>query len=165
VRSVVLRPGIVYGAGGGIPGMLARGELPVVGDGRQRWPLVHLDDLADLYLRALEAPPGSLLHAVDGWEAMIELALAGRVGAGAGTTVDRIDLPTARERMGTFADALTLDQRVIAQNTRRLTGWRPKAAPAIEDLLVGSYARGAPRLSARDWRPSAPAPSRAGGGS
>lgn len=143
VRSVVLRPGIVYGAGGGIPGMLARGELPVVGDGRQRWPLVHLDDLAGLYLRALDAPPGSLLHGVDGWEAMIELALAGRVGAGAGPTVDRTDLPAAREQMGAFADALALDQRVIAQHTRRLTGWKPNAVPAIEDLLVGSYAKAA----------------------
>lgn len=137
VRAVVIRPGVVYGRGGGLPGMLARGELPVVGDGRQRWPLVHLDDLADLYLCALEAPAGSLLHGTDGWAAMIELALAGRAGAGA--AVERLDLAAARARLGAFADALALDQRVAADRTRRLTGWTPRAAPAIEELLAGSY--------------------------
>lgn len=141
VHSVVIRPGVVYGRGGGLPGMLARGELPVVGDGRQRWPLVHVDDLADLYLRALEAPAGSILHGTDGWAAMVELAIAGRVGAGAGTDVERLDLDSAREKLGAFADALALDQRVAADRTRELTGWRPAAMPAIEELIVGSYAR------------------------
>lgn len=140
VRSVVIRPGVVYGRGGGLPGMLARGELPVIGDGRQRWPLVHVDDLTDLYLRALEAPAGSLLHGTDGWAAMIELALAGRFGAGGGTEVERLDLAAARERLGAFADALVLDQRVAAERTRELTGWRPAAPPAIEELMIGSYA-------------------------
>lgn len=142
VRAVVIRPGVVYGRGGGLPGMLARGELPVVGDGRQRWPLVHLDDLADLYLRALEAPAGSLLHGTDGWAAMIELALAGRAGAGAGGALERLDLAAARARLGAFADALALDQRVASDRTRRLTGWSPRAMPVIEELLAGSYRAG-----------------------
>jgi nucleoside-diphosphate-sugar epimerase len=64
VRGVVLRPGIVYGRGAGIPGMLLRGDLPLIEPGTQRWPLVHVEDLAQLYVLALDAPSGSVLHGV-----------------------------------------------------------------------------------------------------
>src|SRR5262249_59722748 len=61
VRTAVLRPGIVYGRAGGILAAYlraarARGAAPYVGVGTNRWPTVHLDDLAALYVRAL-APP------------------------------------------------------------------------------------------------------------
>ncbi len=75
VRAVVLRPGIVFGRGGGLPGMISRGELPIVGTGTQRWPLVHIEDLADLYIMALRAPAGVILHGVTGTLTMGEFAL------------------------------------------------------------------------------------------
>ena len=72
IRSVVIRPAIVYGRGGGIPAGFVEsarkeGAARYVGTGKNRWPLVHVDDLADLYLLALEkAPPGTLLLGVSG---------------------------------------------------------------------------------------------------
>jgi nucleoside-diphosphate-sugar epimerase len=72
VRSVVIRPAIVYGRGGGIPAGFRdsarkEGAARFVGSGGNRWPMVHVDDLADLYLLALErAPAGTLLLAVSG---------------------------------------------------------------------------------------------------
>lgn len=138
VRGVVVRPGIVYGRGGGIPGMLRRGELPVIGDGAQRWPLVHLDDLADLYVRALTAPGESILHGVSATMPMRELALL----AAADTRVvpAGISLEQARVRLGDFADALALDQQVSSVRTRELTGWRPHGPSPVEEFLAGSYA-------------------------
>lgn len=66
LRTVVIRPGIVYGDGGGIPGMMAAqakaGELRIVGDDANRWPLVRIDEIADLYLRALERSPAQALY-------------------------------------------------------------------------------------------------------
>src|SRR5205823_8943417 len=55
VRGIVIRPAIVYGRGGGIPAMLVQaanqsGAAWYVGDGQNRWPVVHVEDLADLYL-------------------------------------------------------------------------------------------------------------------
>src|SRR3954469_16063815 len=63
IRSIVIRPAIVYGRGGGIPAGFAEsaqkdGAARYVGTGENRWPFVHVDDLADLYALALEkAPP------------------------------------------------------------------------------------------------------------
>ena len=133
-RAVVLRPGIVFGEDGGIPGMVARGELPVVGDGAQRWPLVHVRDLADLYVRALAAPAGSVLHGVSTAASMRELALLG-AGAHGRDVVAALSLERARARFGPFADALALDQIVSSARTRALLRWRPRRTSVVEALL------------------------------
>ena len=72
IRAVVVRPGIVYGGGrGGIPASffgtaLKQGAAQTVGEGANHWPLVHVDDLAELYVRLVErAPAGSIFHATD----------------------------------------------------------------------------------------------------
>src|SRR5690606_10008908 len=75
MRGIVLRPGVVFGEQGGVPEMIARGELPVVGDGTQHWTMVHVRDLADLYVRALGAPPGAVLHGIALAATMREVAL------------------------------------------------------------------------------------------
>ncbi|GAC1525962.1 MAG: hypothetical protein NVS2B8_11260 [Vulcanimicrobiaceae bacterium] len=66
LRTVVIRPGIVYGEGGGIPGMMAAqartGDLRIVGDGANHWPLVRIDEIAELYLRALERAPSRAIY-------------------------------------------------------------------------------------------------------
>jgi nucleoside-diphosphate-sugar epimerase len=42
------------------------GAVRYVGTGENHWAAVHVDDLADLYLRTVEhAPAGTLLNAVD----------------------------------------------------------------------------------------------------
>ena len=68
IRTIVIRPAIVYGRGGGIPAEFSEsarkeGAARVVGTGENRWTLVHVDDLADLYLLALEQAPGGHLAA------------------------------------------------------------------------------------------------------
>lgn len=139
VRGVVVRPGIVYGRGGGIPGMVARGELPVILPGTQRWPLVHLDDLAKLYVRALGAPAGSVLHGVATSMTMGELGL---LAAAAGALEpERVPLEEARQRFGAFADALALDQDVAADATRAAVDWHPAGPGPVAEFLAGAYAR------------------------
>lgn len=125
VRSVVIRPGMIYGEGGGIPGQLGRGELPVVGDGSQRWPLVHRADIAVLYRLALAAPGGSALHGVAEHRPMIDVARRAMADRGRRGEPQRLPLDEARERLGALADALALDQQVDSRHTRRLTGWEP----------------------------------------
>lgn len=124
VRRIVIRPGIVWSTNGGIPGMLARGDIPLVADGRQSWPMVDVEDLSDLYRRALQAPDGSILHGVAFHAKAEEVAMAA-----AGRNVDKLrrqpDLTAARKELGAFADALALDQRVSAEQTNRITGWNP----------------------------------------
>ena len=53
LRTMVVRPGVVYGGGAGIMGdvfkQASNGLVRVVGDGNNHWPLVYDRDLADLY--------------------------------------------------------------------------------------------------------------------
>lgn len=133
VRTVSLRPGVVYGGDGGMLGMMARGELPLVGDGSQRWTLVHRADLADLYLRAVEADSlPAVLHGVAHHRTAREIF---RSVAGASVPAP-VSLEEARQALGPFADALALDQWVSARATRDATGWAPMhPAPGAEGPL------------------------------
>lgn len=125
VRAIVIRPGVVYGRNGGITGMMARGELPVVGDGENRWPVVHIDDLARLYVAALEnAPAGSILHGVG------DVVRQGDIGERLGA--DSLPLDDALDAMGDFAGALALDQNIAARHTSDLLGWEPREATILE---------------------------------
>ena len=148
VCSVVLRPAIVYGDGGGIPGSLVEegrttGRVRVVGDGWQEWPMVHRGDLADLYVRCLDVPAGTLLHAASGPSyAARDVALAAARAAGDDVVVERWPLPEAREELGSYAEALALSQRVSGRRAAERTGWRPSGPSFLEDML-GGYLAGA----------------------
>ena len=62
IRTVVVRPGIVYGGARGIVGDLLKdalnGLVRVVGDGQNHWPCVYDRDLADLYVRRRDQSRG-----------------------------------------------------------------------------------------------------------
>ena len=132
VRTVIVRPGLVYGNDGGIPAALGRGDLPIVGDGAQLLPLVHREDVATLYIAALErAPAGSILHGVAHHMRAAELATV--LAAGSGPR--RLPLPQARQEYGALADALALHQEVESSHTQELVGWSPEhAQPGVEEL-------------------------------
>jgi nucleoside-diphosphate-sugar epimerase len=142
VRTVVIRPGIVYGHGKGIPAMLqprADGAVPFVGDGSNHWPLVDVDDLARLYELAIEkAAPGSLFLAVSENLPVRDIAEAMREGRHA-TRIESIPLDAARTRLGPFADALVLDQQATSKRAMLLLDWSPHAPSLLEDLRHGSY--------------------------
>ena len=148
VRSVVIRPGVVYGRGGGIAADFVRssresGAARLVGTGENHWPVVHVDDLADLYLRALgSATGGTLFLATDGSGYRVrEIAEAASIGAGAGGKTKSWPLDEARGTLGAYADALALDQLVSSERARVTLAWRPRAVSILEDLRHGSYAR------------------------
>ena len=54
---VIISPGLVYGAGGmllAVVELLRNGRYRVMGDGKNYWSLVHVADLAELYVLASE---------------------------------------------------------------------------------------------------------------
>ena len=147
VRAIVLRPAIVYGRAAGVPGMFVQsanetGVARYVGTGENRWPVVHVEDLAGLYVRAVEkAETGTLFHAAAGRAYRVkELAEAASFGADAGGRTESWPLEDARKTLGAFADALALDQQVSSEKARSILGWNPSAIPILEDLRSGSYA-------------------------
>jgi len=146
VRSIVIRPAVVYGRGEGIPAGFVEsarthGAARYVGSGENRWPVIDVDDLADLYVRALEkAPAGTVLLAADGSAHRVkEIAEAASIGAGAGGRTESWPLEEARKTLGAYADALALDQQVSSERARAMLGWKPRASGILEDLRLGSY--------------------------
>lgn len=142
VRSVVMRPGVVYGRGGGTPGTFVssarrKGVVRYVGDGRQRWAFVHVDDLAELYLLALDAPAGTVLNAAG--PSIPVHRVAETAAAANGARAEAWPLEEARAVLGTYADALALDQQVSAERARSL-GWTPSRPSVLDELRTGSYA-------------------------
>jgi nucleoside-diphosphate-sugar epimerase len=147
IRSIVIRPAIVYGRGGGIPATFVEsaqkdGAARFVGTGENRWPFVQVDDLADLYVLALEkAPPGTLLLGVSGPAYKVrEVAAAASRGAGAGGATSAWPLEEARAQLGLYADALALDQQASGSRAEEMLGWRPSRPSVLEDMEHGSYA-------------------------
>jgi nucleoside-diphosphate-sugar epimerase len=102
-----------------------------------------VDDLADLYLLALEkAPPGTLLLGVSGRPYRVrDVATAASRGAGANGRTAAWPLEEARAKLGLYADALALDQQASGKRAQELLGWRPYRPTVLEDLEHGSYAR------------------------
>lgn len=146
VRAIVIRPALVYGRGGSIPAMLTKsaretGATRFVGDGQNRWPFVNVDDLAQLYVLALEkAAAGSVYNASHGPSYRVgEVAEAASIGAGASGKTQSWPLEEARKAIGPFADALVLDQQVSGEKAKKELGWAPRAGSVLDDLKTGSY--------------------------
>jgi len=129
IRSVVVRPGVVYGGpGGGIPAMffgtaLKHGAAHTVGPGANHWPMVHIDDLSELYVRLVErAPAGSVYYAADASRlTQKEIAEAASRAAGKDGKVQ------AQQPDGSpYQEALMLDQQISSEKARNDLDWRPR---------------------------------------
>lgn len=157
VTGVVVRPGMVYGGSAGLyaPYFADAGKgATYVGDGKNRWPGVHVDDLADLYLRVLELAPTKLaampaadrvFHATDGvQERVAEIARAAAKAAG-GKDPQSFPIDAARKAMGPFADALSQDQVVASTRSESVLGWRPRVRGFVRNAaeMHAEWKRGA----------------------
>ncbi|HXH23797.1 MAG TPA: NAD-dependent epimerase/dehydratase family protein [Vicinamibacterales bacterium] len=130
VRTAVVRPGIVYGGAHGIIGDMLKdadnGLLRVVGDGTNHWPCIYHRDLADLYVRLVGSPDAAgVFHANDeADERVIDIVEAIAAHARRRPDVRHVPLQEARVKMGSYADALALDQ-IVGSPRARAIGWAP----------------------------------------
>jgi nucleoside-diphosphate-sugar epimerase len=130
LRTSVIRPGIVYGGNRGIVSDLLKnalnGLIRVIGTGENHWPLVYDRDLADLYVRVASMPSASgIYHANDEGDETVNAIVEGIARHLSATPdVRHVPLEEARKKLGAYADALALDQRVRGPRARAL-GWSP----------------------------------------
>ncbi|MDB6426357.1 NAD-dependent epimerase/dehydratase family protein [Curtobacterium sp. 20TX0008] len=142
-RTTIVAPGIVYGRGAGIPAMFVgdgEHEVRLVGDGSQRWTTVHVDDLGELYVLAVQRgeQDGYVVAATGDNPTVREIAEAGAHGS----PVVAESADDSRERLGrTYADALLLHQEASGAHARAAFGWNPTRPTLVEDLASGSSAR------------------------
>lgn len=144
VRSAIICPTLIYGQGSGlnpnsiqIPFLVAQardaGSVRVVGKGLNRWSTVHIDDLSDLYVLALQsAAPGAFYFAENGESSFAEMgeAIAERLGLG---PVDTIPADEAAALWGTAKAYYTFgsNSRVRANRARTELGWTPRHDSAL----------------------------------
>ena len=149
LRTIVVRPGVVYGRGEGVVGSLfrdaANGLVRVVGDGTNHWPLIYDRDLSDLVARlAAHNEANGIYHANDeGDERVNDIVNAIAPYLPMRPDVRHMPIAEARARLGAHADALALDQVVRSPRARAL-GWLPS---------LKSVAGNAARLL-EEWRGS-----------
>jgi nucleoside-diphosphate-sugar epimerase len=144
VRSAVICPSTVYGTGTGlnprsvqIPALVdqarASGVVRIVGRGLNRWSNVHVEDVAELYLLALQkAPAGAFYFVENGEESFADIgaAIARRLGLG---PVQSWSVEEATERWGEdYARyALGSNSRIRAKRAREELGWSPRHRSAL----------------------------------
>lgn len=139
LRTVVVRPGIVYGGGRGIVSDLIKdalnGLIRVVGPGKNRWPCIYDHDLGDLYLRILESPTAAgIIHATDEADEKVEdivEAIAAQVPQR--PDIRNMPMTEARKKLGAYADALALDQKVRSPKARAI-GWTPTQTGVVNSV-------------------------------
>jgi nucleoside-diphosphate-sugar epimerase len=152
IRGIVIRPTLIYGRGIGVaatsiqlPKLIdiakKQGVPGHVGPGLNIWSHVHIADVADLFLLALDkAQAGSLFYAENGEASFKSVAQSiGRMlGLGERTkswaTGEAVDLlgPGAYLSFGS-------NSRVRGKRSRAL-GWKPKGGTLADEIERGVYA-------------------------
>ena len=148
VRSAVICPSLIYGVGRGlnpssvqIPFLAGNarehGVVQLVGAGLNVWSNVHIDDVVQLYLLALErAPAGALYFAENGEASFSEIgaAIARRLGL---RGVESLPPEVAASRWGESKAYYTLgsNSRVRGKRARSELGWAPRHASVIDWIL------------------------------
>ncbi len=142
-RPVIVRPGLLYGGENRLidiffvqPGK-GSGAVPYIGDGANHWALIHLDDLARLYVAALSAPAGSVYLGVSGVNPTArEVVEACARAAGLDGKTVSLSLEQAREQMGPIADAFALDQQLSSAKAQRELGWTPVHTDPLNEFAT-----------------------------
>lgn len=111
-----------------------RGLSAYVGDGRNRWPAVHLADAARLYRLALEkAEAGAKYHAV-GEEGVTLRDMAEAIGRGLKIPINSIAAEKAMDHFGWLGAFIGSDAPASSQRTQQQLGWRPTGPGLMADL-------------------------------
>jgi nucleoside-diphosphate-sugar epimerase len=147
-RTIVVCPSMIYGTGTGlhrdsaqVPGLMrvsrALGAGVHVGRGENRWSNVHIADLVDLYLLALDrAPPGSFFFAENGQASLKDIAAAISRQLGFGDRTRALSLAEALEHWPPSAVhySLASNVQVTAAKARGVLGWQPRHGAILDEI-------------------------------
>lgn len=142
IWPIVIHPAMVYSVDGGVfGGMYAEAAsgraVRIVGAETVRWPLVHQDDLADLYRLALEkASPGDsyIGSAIDG----VPVGQLARAFSRSLCGQEMAPVITSEQdavaELGSWAAGYGRDQLQSGDKARRKLGWRPVHLEPLQEI-------------------------------
>ena len=137
LRTVVMRPGHVYGGIGGLINILFTSTqnqaVTIVGEGHNRWPMVHLQDLAYAYVSAAERElTHVILNVVDDSTATLrEMAEAIARAANLEGKIHSLPIEEAKKQFGPVAEGFAIDLTINNSRIKRLLGWQIHHAPFV----------------------------------
>ncbi|WP_394825673.1 SDR family oxidoreductase [Pendulispora albinea] len=144
-RVALLRLGVVHGNGDRhfLPKLIAiaraKGISAYVGDGAQRWPMVHLRDAAEAYRLTLErGAAGARYHAI-AEEGVAVREIAAVIARKLGVPLVSQSPEEAAAHFGPLAPFVSRDRPTASARTREELGWSPHRQGLLEDLEQGSY--------------------------
>ncbi len=141
-KTVVLRPGCVYGNVGGLTSILFNSltnkSVTVIKDGHYRWPMIHVNDLAHAYVSTAEKELSSVvMNVVDDSSATVrEMAEAIAQSAKLHGKIVSLSYDQALKQFGPMVQGLTIDLQVNNSRIKRLLGWQIHHAPFINDVDI-----------------------------
>lgn len=154
VRPIVICPSLIYGVSRGpkrhsmqVPWLIALarkngGTARHYGPGENLWSNVHIDDLVELYVRAIKsAPAGAFYYAENGENSMRELGVAISRMLGQDGTTRPMTLEEAAAEWGDGAaqDTMGSNSRIRAVRARKELDWAPRARSLISEITDGCY--------------------------
>jgi len=142
LRTVVIRPGCVYGGKGSLTAMwFAEAErsntISVIEEGHNRWPMIHRDDLAECYALVAEKELSGaiVLNVTDGTHYSVrEMVEAAAQASGIEGNITSIPFSAAINRWGALAQGLAIDQKVSHERATRLLNWHPRHLSFIDEV-------------------------------
>ena len=155
VRSVVLCPCLIYGRGTGanpdsiqVPNLIrqaVRSGVPrYIGDGENVWSTVHIDDVADAYLLALDgARAGSFFYLENGEASLKSIVESIARLVGGKRSPESWGMDEAIAEWGPQAAWFSLggNSRISADKARKVLGWKPAGASLVHEIEHGWYRR------------------------
>ena len=133
IAPIIIHPGMVYEPAGGVFASFVaaarkRRPIRVVGGEHVRWPLVHREDLADLYALALERGTSRASYigaAIAGFPVgRIARAFAQRFGL-RDHAPQIVSADAIAAELGDWARGRAMDQQLSGEKARRELGWMP----------------------------------------
>ncbi|ORY28834.1 UDP-galactose 4-epimerase [Naematelia encephala] len=111
-----------------------------VSEGENRWSAVHVLDVAELFVLAIESSPNAtVLHGTGETEIKFK-SLAEAIGQGVGVPVkSETDEIVLQSHFGRLAALVGLDIPVSNERTLSSTGWVPRHVGLIEGLTEDAY--------------------------
>lgn len=152
IRTILIAPTLIYGRGHGVnpnsiqvPWLIdlakEHGCARHIGPGENVWANVHIDDLVDLYLLALEkAPEGAFYFAENGENSMREVCEVINEVCGFSGPTQSMTVQKAADIWGEGAAHYTMgsNSRARAKRAREELDWAPHRPTLIEDLKTSA---------------------------
>lgn len=141
VRSIILRPSMVYGKQGSLTNLWCddakRGDfIRVIGDGTNHYPMVHVDDLAQAFLLALESDVDheAFNLAEDAHFTVNDVVAAIVKASDFKGEIKHLTPEEAESYVGGMAKPLAFDLHIDSQKAKRMLGWQVLRHGFVEEV-------------------------------